>query len=233
MKKEIELENNDEFVSVISEAEIKLAEFKNDLDIPKIDFKKWNDIKFESDNQVAGIKRKITDLENELLSNKRFVYENNKNLDTENWNKAKILHENIKRKEKFVEFGSFQSLKRQFKYFSKDKGALFSSESYFFNGVNWYLTLKNNDEDKLCCRVHCSRQTKNTEVSAKINVSLFNTKNLDKNKIQKLEYKCTEDGVTDYHKFISFDDIFNQGFYDEKNDSIHLSVLIHVLEICE
>lgn len=226
-----ELKNIDDFVNEVNKAEIHLAEFKKELDVPKFDTKKWSDIRFESNNQIAGIKRKINDLENELLSNKRFTYENN-DFDNENLNKAKIIQTVMKRKENFEEFGSFHVIKRNFENFRKthDEYEIFNSKAYYFNRMYWFMELEESDGNNLGCYIHCQIGTYK-EVSAIVKVSLNNIRDPEKNKFIEFEHKYTNDFGYGEDVFISFKDIFDNGFYDRENDSINLSVFIHILQI--
>lgn len=221
------VENNKVFVSVIDRAEIQLAEFKKELDIPKIDFGKWENIQFESNHQIAQIKHKITDFENELLANKRYTFESN-DFDKVNL-KAKITYKVFIRRDNFMEdYGSFHVLKKGFKKFSETKNASFKSDKHFFNGIGWCVSLKNQGGNNLGFYIDCKRGTTciTKEIDANIKVSLCNIRDPENNKI--VEY--SRSGMD---SFISFKDIFENGFYDTENDSICFLISIQKKEICE
>lgn len=102
--KKNEFKNEDVLAKIIENEEIKLSEFKKDLDVLKIDFNAWNDLKMESNNHVTKFKRKIKNLEMELFPDNDYTYEQ---LDfDEIFIKAKILRTSIKQRN-YEKFGSF------------------------------------------------------------------------------------------------------------------------------
>ena len=62
---------------------------------------------------------------------------------------------------------------------------------------------------------------------------LNNKQNAFRNDFGQIEYKFTTENGHGYPEFISFEEIFQDGFYDEQNDSIDMTIFIQVKYIRE
>ena len=75
--------------------EDKLKKLKEYLDVLKINVKKWNEVRAESNNNIIKLNNKISNLQNELLLNKSYAFVPRKSTLEDNFGSLKIVSKEV------------------------------------------------------------------------------------------------------------------------------------------
>ena len=86
---------NEDIIQNVGIFEEKFTEFKEYLDVLKIDVKKWNEVRAETNNNIIKLNNKICDLRNELLLNKSYAFVPRKSTLEDNFGSLKIVSKEV------------------------------------------------------------------------------------------------------------------------------------------
>lgn len=226
---------NHSLIKIEKEIELFESSFErlsSEIDCMKVNEENWEKITFESNYQKLKLSQILKCYQDSTLKNKKCTFVSK----VAGIEKILAFTPSFKYEDCQIKDNSAQGFIRfsmtDFKNFSKRKDSSFKTEQFHSNGYKWFLKLRNLDEHHLCWTLHCDLDDWNKVLNCTNRFEIINIRDPVKNESRRLKLTFKNDGTGHgIKKFISFQELFKKGFYDEANDSIHINYYVKLNDV--
>lgn len=209
----------------------------NDLNTTSlvVDEKKWEDIALLADFQKIKTTKTINDLKEKLTLNLSYDYYINKEILYISANSSQIISKDIERTD-LTQYGFCSIAIGDFQNFSNVTvfDSQFEKRTFNYGGLDWHIDFTNVNGETMECGIQCDLKDSLRTMHVSYVLEQVHPTNILKNKfkIKKNHLKNDEVAMRSSNIWnLSFKEIFENGFYNEKTNAVCINIFIKIDKI--